>query len=179
MSKANNLIFWGLYAVTWLIFIGLCIEAAGLIVNFFFSLYKPEFVQHLYQKLDLSEIYKSRRISFFGLYGFILAVSILKACLFYTVITLMHKMDLKKPFSSFVATQILKISYFTLSVGVLSYLGRQVAKKTMHYSFTITENLNQFWADSEAFILMGAVIYIIATIFRKGMIIQNENDLTV
>ena len=41
------------------------------------------------------------------------------------------------------------------------------------------DNLNQFWADSQAFILMAAVIYIIATIFKKGVEIQNENDLTV
>jgi hypothetical protein len=48
----------------------------------------------------------------------------------------------------------------------------------MHRGF-VPDNLNQFWADSQAFILMGAVIYIIATIFKKGVDIQNENDLTV
>ena len=52
MSKTNNFVFWGLYIVAWLIFVGLSIEAGGLIVNFFFSLYKPEFVQNLYEKLD-------------------------------------------------------------------------------------------------------------------------------
>ncbi|HCM77099.1 MAG TPA: DUF2975 domain-containing protein, partial [Cytophagales bacterium] len=44
MSKTNNFIFTGLKIVAWIIFVGLCIEAGGLIVNFFFSLYKPEFV---------------------------------------------------------------------------------------------------------------------------------------
>lgn len=48
----------------------------------------------------------------------------------------------------------------------------------MHHGF-VPENLSQFWTDSEAFILMGAVLYIIATIFKKGVEIQNENDLTV
>jgi hypothetical protein len=48
----------------------------------------------------------------------------------------------------------------------------------MHYGF-VTDNLNQFWEDSQAFILMGAVIYIIATIFKKGVALQTENDLTV
>ena len=48
----------------------------------------------------------------------------------------------------------------------------------MQQGFVI-DNLNQFWADSQAFILMGAVIYIIATIFKKGVDIQNENDLMV
>ncbi len=178
MSKTNNIIFWGLYIVAWLIFVGLSIEAGGLLVNFFFSLYNPEFVQNLYQKLDLIEMYKDSRLAFFGIYSFILIISILKACLFYIVIRLMHKMDLSKPFSTFVARQISQISYYTLSIGLLSYIARQLANNLMHYGFA-TENLNQFWVDSQAFILMGAVIYIIATIFKKGVAIQNENDLTV
>ena len=47
-----------------------------------------------------------------------------------------------------------------------------------HHGFDI-DKLNGFWADSQAFILMSAVIYVIATIFKKGVEIQNENDLTV
>src|SRR5690606_2774633 len=108
----------------------------------------------------------------------ILSISILKAVLFYIVINLMHTMDLKKPFSTFVSNQFLRISYFTISIGLLSYIGRQLAKNLMHHGF-VTDVLNQFWADSEAFVLMAAVIYIIATIFKKGVDIQNENDLTV
>ena len=178
MSKTNNFIFWGLYVMAWIIFVGLSIEAGGLIVNFFFSLYKPEFVQNLYQKLDLTEMYKDSRLAFFGIYSFILTISILKAFLFYIVIRLMHKMDLSKPFNTFVASQISQISYYTLSIGLLSYIARQTAKNLMHHGY-FTGNLNQFWADSQAFILMGAVIYIIAIIFKKGVDIQNENDLTV
>ena len=48
----------------------------------------------------------------------------------------------------------------------------------MHHGF-VPDNLNQFWSDSEAFILMAAVIYIIAIIFNKGVDIQTENELTV
>src|SRR5690606_32784409 len=106
MSKTNNFVFWALYIVAWLIFVGLSIEAGGLIVNFFFSLYNPEFIPNLYQKLDLTEMYKDSRLAFFGIYSFILIISILKAVLFYIVIRLMHKMDLSKPFNSFVSRQI-------------------------------------------------------------------------
>ena len=61
MSKANNLVFKGLIIVAWLIFVGLSIEAGALTVNFIFSLYKPEFIQNLYQKLDLSEMFESSK----------------------------------------------------------------------------------------------------------------------
>lgn len=178
MSKTNNFVFWSLYIVAWLIFVGLSIEAGGLIVNFFFSLYKPDIIQNLYQKLDLTKMYESSRMAFLGIYSFILTISILKAFLFYIVIRLMHKMNLSKPFNIFVARQISHISYYTLSIGVLSYIARQLTKNLMHHNF-ITDGINQFWADSQAFILMGAIVYIIAIIFQKGVDIQNENDLTV
>jgi hypothetical protein len=178
MSKTNNIVFKGLHIVAWVIFVGLCIEAGGLIVNFIFSLYKPEFVQNLYQKLDLSEMYERSKWAFFSMYSFVLVIAILKAVLFYVVIRLVSKIDLSKPFNSFVSRQISQISYYTLSIGLLSYIARQSAKNLVHRGF-VTDNLNQFWADSQAFILMAAVIYVIATIFKKGIDIQNENDLTV
>jgi len=178
MSKTNKFVFIGLHIVAWIIFVGLCIEAGGLLVNFLFSLFNPDFVHNLYQKLDLSEMYENSKLAFFGIYGFILSVSILKAYLFYLVIILMLKLDLTKPFNTFVSKQILKLSYYTLAIGLFSYIARQTAKNLESYGF-VTDNLNQFWGDSQAFILMGAVIYIIATIFKKGVDIQNENDLTV
>ena len=53
MTKRNNLVFIGLQIVSWIIFVGLCIEAGALIVNFVYSLFKPEIVHNLYQKLDI------------------------------------------------------------------------------------------------------------------------------
>jgi hypothetical protein len=178
MSQTNNFVFKGLHIVAWVIFVGLCIEAGGLIVNFIFSIYKPEFVQNLYQKLDLSEMYNRGKWAFFSMYSFVLFISLLKAYLFYMVIRLLSKLNLSKPFNSFVSEQIIRISYCTFSIGILSYIARQIAKSLQHYGYVI-DNLNQFWSDSQAFILMAAVIYIIATIFKRGVEIQNENDLTV
>ena len=178
MSKTNNFVFWGLYVIALIIFVGLSIEAGGLIVNFFFHLYNPEMVQNLYQKLDLIKMYQDNELAFFGIYSFILIISILKAVLFYTVIRLMHKMNLSKPFSTFVEKQISLVSYYALSIGLLCYITNQVVKNLNHRDL-VSDNLNQFLGDSEAFILMGAVIYIIAQIFKRGVELQEENDLTV
>ncbi len=178
MSKRNNFIFKGLHIVAWIIFVGLCIEAGGLAVNFVFSLFKPEFVQNLYQKLDLSQMYNRSQWAFFKMYSFILVISFLKAYLFYVVIRLLSKLNLAKPFNSYVADQITKISYYTLSIGLISYIAQQTAKYLQSRGFEI-DILNQFLADSQAYILMAAVIYVIATIFSRGVEMQNEHDLTV
>lgn len=178
MSKRNNFVFDGLHIVAWVIFVGLCIEAGALIVNFVFSLYKPAFAQNLYQKLDLRQMYSLSKWAFFGMYSFVLAISILKAYLFYVVIRLVGKLDLAKPFSSYVAYQITQISYYTFSIGIVSYIARQTAKNLLHRGFEINA-LDHFWADGQAYILMAAVIYVIATIFSRGVELQNENDLII
>jgi hypothetical protein len=178
MSKRNNFVFTGLLVIAWIIFVGLCIEAGALIVNFIFSLFKPEVVHNLYQKLDLSQMYNTNIWVYFGLYGFILTISILKAYLFYVVVMLLHKIDLLKPFNSRVAEQIKKISYITLGIGIFSLIAREISRNMTHYGIE-TDILNQFWEDGSAFLLMTAIIYVIATIFSRGVEIQNENDLTV
>jgi hypothetical protein len=178
MSQKNDFIFTGLSVVAWVIFIGLCIEAGALIVNFVFSLFKPEVLHNLYQKLDLSDMYNRSKWVFFGIYSFILFISILKAYLFYIVIMLISKLDLLKPFNIDVANDITRMSYITFSIGLISYVAQQTVNHLLHRGFEIS-TLDQFWADSQAFVLMSAVIYVIAAIFSKGVEIQNENDLTV
>ncbi len=179
MSKKRNYIFIGLHVIAWIIFVALSIEAGGLIANFIFSICKPETVPYLYQKLDLTGMYQTNQPVFFGTYSFILCIAVLKCVLFYTVVILMHKIDLSKPFSQYVSDKISKISYYTFSIGLLSYIGQQVvSKQWLHYGYDFSQ-INEFWSDAEAFIIMAAIIYIIAVIFKKGLEIQNENDLTV
>ena len=178
MSQRSNFVFKALHIVAWIIFVGLCIEAGALLVNFVYSLFKPEVVQHLYQKLDLSKMYEHSQFAYFGIYSFILVISVLKAYLFYLVIMLLQKLDLLKPFNTFVAGQISKISYYTLSIGLLSYLAREVARGLQHRGIDI-DKVSEFWTDGQAYILMAAVVYVIATIISRGVEIQNENDLTV
>lgn len=178
MQKKSNIIFTILHIVAWIIFVGLCIEAGALLTNFGFSIFKPSMVSHLYQQLDMSDMYNKSAWTFYSMYSFILFIAILKAAMFYVVIQLLMKLDLTKPFSMYVANKIMLISYYALSIGIISHLAREVSKYLMHHDYKV-DNLSQFWADSQAFILMAAVIYVIGTIFKKGVEIQTENDLTV
>lgn len=178
MATTNNFVFTALKIIVWIIFIGLSIEAGGLVVNFIFSIVNPAFVSKLYQKLDLTEMYARSQWAFFSIYSFILVIAFLKVGLFYTLMKLVSKIDLTKPFSDFAARKILDISYYTFSIGLISYFARQSAKTLQHYG-NITDNLGQFWEDAQAFILMAAVVYVIAQIFKRGLYLQNENDLTV
>ncbi len=178
MSTKNNFVFKALHIVAWIIFVGLCIEAGALIVNFVFSLFKPEVIQNLYQKLNLNSMYNRSQSAYFAMYSLVMTVAVLKAYLFYIIIKLVSKINLEKPFSNTVAKQIRQISYYTFSIGLISYIARQSAKNLQQKGFAI-DMLNDFWVDSEAFILMAAIVYVIAVIFSKGIELQQEQDLTI
>lgn len=177
MSYKTNFVFKALLIISWILFIGLSIEAGGLLVNFFCSIFWPDFVGNLYQKLDLSGWLKINPYEFYKVYTFILAIAILKACLFYRVVLLMHRIDLQKPFAAHVGKEIAQLSYYTLVIGFISVLASESTKVLPLSSETV--HLQEFWGDGQAFILMGAVLYMIATIFKKGVELQTENDLTV
>lgn len=178
MSKQNNFVFIALHVIAWVIFVGLSIEAGGLIVNFIFTVFKPEFVDKLYQKLDLTTLYLQSTAVFYSMCSFVIVIAVLKAVLFYLLIELLLKLDLSKPFSQFVRRKILQISYYTFSIGILSYIAGETARNLSHHGYEV-DKLEQFWVDSNAFILMAAVIYVIAQIFKRGIEIQSENELTV
>lgn len=178
MSRNTNLVFKALEIIAWVIFVGLAIEAAALIVNFFFSILKPEVVGKLYQKLDLGYLYDYSKFAFFGMYSYIIVIAVLKTVLFYIVIMLITKLDLAKPFNSFVAGRIKIISYYTLIIGLAILIARASAKHLEHHGVN-TDVLNQFLTDGQGFILMAAVVYVISAIFSRGVELQHENDLTV
>lgn len=178
MLPKGHVVFKGLTFLAWAIFVGLCVDAGGLIVNCIVSVYSPESVQYLYQKLDLTEVYSHNKLTFIIIYTFILAIAYLKLYLFYIVIKLLSKLDLQNPFNIQVSKQILLISYLTFAIGIGSYSAKQIVQMISNYEQTV-QALDQFWVDSQAFIMMAAVIYVVATIFNHGVQLQNENDLTV
>lgn len=178
MSASNKFIFLFLKIIAWLIFVGLGIEAGGLVVNFFFSVFKPAMVPNLYQKMDLSFLYDSSKAVYYSVYGLLLAVALIKWTLFYHVIMMVSYLDLKKPFSNAVSKHLSRISLYTLLVGLISYAA-QITVAQLHQQGYDLAMLHKYWEDGEAFLFMAAILYIITTIFKTGVALQTENDLTV
>ena len=177
-EPSKQFCFKTLTLIAWGIFIALCIEAGALLFNFIYSLFNPAALKNLYQQLDLSEMYKRSKPVYFFMYSLVLVIAFLKSFLFYGLIKLISKLDLNRPFSDFVSQQITRISYITFTIGILSYSARQVAKNLAHRGYQISL-LENFWVDSQAYMLMAAVIYVIAAIFKRGIELQNENDSTI
>lgn len=178
MSTKIKCLWSVLNVVSWIIFLGFCIQTGALLFNYIFSLYKPIATHNLHLGLNLSEIYGHSKFLYTSLFSLAIALSAIKAYLFFLVIKLFMKMNLVKPFSDEVSKYISKIGYYALSIGLLGYIAHQYSKGLIRKGYYV-DVIDTYWNDSDAFLVMSAILFVIAMIFRKGIELQNENELTV
>ena len=128
--------------------------------------------------MDLTELFTQSELYFGILFGLAIGVNGLKAYTFYLITLIFQYLNLHKPFSQEVSRLISKISYFILAVGLLGVIAQGISDELAKKGFPVT-NANQQWDDYSAFLMMAAVVFVIAQIFKKGLELQSENDLTV
>ena len=180
MSKRNNFIWKAIQTICWLIFVGYCVLTGALLFNYIFSLINPVGTHNLYFGLDLSELYNESMIIYTLLFAVMIAISALKGYVFYIVIKLFKTLNLVKPFSEKVSSFILRITYFTFGIGISSIIAHQLLIQLMLKGYNVWQGLVvRSLNDGGAYLMMSAIIFVIALIFQKGIELQNENDLTV
>jgi hypothetical protein len=178
MKIKNEWIFNGLHVIVWIIFIALLVEAGTIAFQFIFTLIKPSIAGHLYNQVDLSKLYNQSLYVFSGLYISGILIACNKAFLFYLTIKLMQQLDMQNPFQQQTAIQIKKISQTAVVIGFVSLFVKETAQQLDKKGFAV-EGMNKFWSNSEGYLLMAAVVYILSVIFTRGVNLQKENDLTI
>lgn len=178
MTKNSDFILKALNVVSWIIFIGLCVEAGALIFNFILTLFKPIATHNIYQGLDLSEMYENQFPHYIGVMSFVIVLAVCKAYLFYLVVKIFMKLNLVKPFDVEIAKLIEKISIEAFSISIINIIAYQYTKRLIQSDYELS-HIEKYWNDTATFLMMAAIIFVISQIFKKGIELQNENDLTV
>ena len=163
--------------ISWIIFIGLCIKAGALIISSCVSLFvNHEAAKDLYLGLDLSNLYEYDKWYFIAVISLIISIAVLKAYMFYLVINIFLKFDLKNPFTLNTANLISKISYVALSIGVIAIISNDYNKWLITHRVE-THILFDFGAEGVLF--MAGILFIVSYIFKHGVKLQSENELTI
>ena len=175
MATSTSFIMKTMNVIFWIIFIGLCIKTGAILYSFFVSMViNPVASQNLYSGLNLSGLYN------FGIEHYCIIVSMLiiltglKAYIGYRVVNIFIEMKMEKPFSEGVNNIITKISQIALWAGVLAIVAQAYSKWLIKMDVEIPID----WAYGEILFFAG-IIYLIAQVFKKGIELQSENDLTV
>lgn len=178
MSAKTDLVIKFLHVISWIIFIALCYQTGALMFNYAFMQFRVFPPENQYLLLDLSELFTQSEIYFGLLFGLAIGVNGLKAYTFYLITLIFQYLNLHKPFSQEISSLISKISYYILAVGILGAIAQGVSDELAKQGYPV-ENTWEYWNDYSAFLMMSAVIFVIAQIFKKGLEIQAENELTV
>ena len=163
----------------WIIFIGLCVITGTLIFTTIISLtLNPAAADNLYLGFGASALLEHSRLSYTLLLSLIIISSGLKATLFYCVIKIISKINIIHPFKIEVAKLIFNISYISLSIGVVSILTDAYINWITQLDIHLSDFNNEFGGSLE-FLLLAGIVFVIAQIFKRGIEIQNENELTI
>jgi hypothetical protein len=171
-----------LYVLSWIIFVGVCFEAGGFIFNTFFTLViNPVDAKHYWPGIDFSGLYNYDHVYFFAETLLMIIVAVMRACIFYLIIKILHdkKLNMSQPFSREVGHFIFKISYLALSIGLFSWWGVKYTEWFVKQGVKMPDIEYLRLGGADVWLFMGVILFVIAQIFKRGIEIQTENELTV
>jgi hypothetical protein len=163
-----------MYILAWVAFVGFLLEAGAIVVSYGVSCLSADSATILPHGLNL---YNLRQYNFwhYTLYvSFITLAYVLKSFTAFLVIKAIKSMSLKNPFTIEVAVKLEKISFVMFGTWVVAML----TNVQLGWLLKISGELYVNWISGE-FIFMAGVVFVISQIFKRGIEIQSENDLTV
>lgn len=171
-----------LQVLSWIIFVGLCVEAGGFITNSIATLMlSPEGSGKFWKEVDLSALYHFNQSHYVVLSSLMIIATVLKALMFYFIVKIFHdkELNLSKPFNEVMKRFILIIAYLALGIGLFSFWGTKFAAQLVNQGVPLPDIQQLRFGGADVWLFMGVTLLVIAYIFQKGIDIQNENDLTV
>lgn len=182
ITITTNQILKVLQILSWIIFIGLCIEAGGIVFNTFYTFFiNPVNTYSFWEGTDLSGLYNFDRGHFLVITMTMIIVAVLKAIMFYLIVKLFveKKLNISQPFSMELRRFILKLSYLALGIGLFSHFGAKYAVWLTEQGVKTAGLQSLHLAGADVWLFMAVILFVIGQIVKKGIEIQNENDLTI
>jgi len=178
----TNMVLKVLQLLSWVIFIGLCIEAGGIAVNTFMSLFIFHHADNFWEgSVYLARLYQFASNHFVVVTITIVIVAVLKATMFYLIVKLFtdKKLNMAQPFNRELGRFIANLSYLAFCIGLFCYCGAKFTAWLATEGMEKADLQGLHIAGADVWLFMGVVLFVIVHIVKKGIEIQNENDLTV
>lgn len=167
--------------ISWAIFLGLCVETGAVIFNTIFALFINPTNASYFWGIDLSSLYDYDMGHFLVVTLYMIITSVMKALLFYLIVKVSQeeKINLAQPFNQSLVRLISNAAYLTIGIGLFSYMGIKYVQWliTKGIEMPAINCLNLEGAD--IWLFMGVTLLVIAQIFKRGIEIQDEHELTV
>lgn len=159
--------------LSWVIFFGILIETGAIVVSYFVSISNPEAAKVLYKGVDMYA-YRQQSLEHYSLLvAYKVFIGVMKAYIALQMTRVLTKLNIARPFTIDVVLLMQSISYSILIIWIVSVINNiHVDLLEKSYGITATH-------ISGDFIFIAGIVYVFAQMFRRGIEIQSENDLTV
>lgn len=182
MYIKTDYILMALHLLSWFIFVGICIEAGAIITHTVVTLLSgPEGAARFWKLVDLSDVYQYDQSRYVTVSSLIIIATVLKAILFFVIVKLFlgKHLNLEKPYNMASQRFVGNLAYLSLGIGFFTLWGAKVAVHLRQAGVSIPDLDNLKLAGADVWLFMGVILLIVAFIFKKGVELQNENDLTI
>jgi hypothetical protein len=171
-----------LLILAWIIFIGVCIEAGGSIFSAFYTMViNPINAATFWVGNDLSGLYKYDPGHFFAETLLISIASVMKAVIFYLIIKILpdKKLSMSQPFNNDVRLFIIKVSWLAFGIAFFTGWGVKYTEWLVKHGVSMPDTQHLRLGGADVWLFMSVTLFVIAQIFKRGIEIQTENELTV
>jgi hypothetical protein len=160
--------------LAWVAFVGFAIEAGAIAYSYFVSILWDDSAKDLYRGLDLSRLMQFNFWQYTLSVSYRVAIKIMHSYAFFLAIKCLSNVKLENPFRGDVAFLIERISYVLLSTWVVAMV------HNLH-TYWLSTRIKEFVPTmiSGEFIFAAGLLFVVAQIFKRGVEIQSENELTV
>jgi hypothetical protein len=163
-----------MHVLAWVAFIGLLIKTGALLVSYGMSCVNPGASRNFYAGQDLYDLIQFSFLQYTMVVSFMIAISGMKAFATFLLIKALSKVNMMNPFKIEVAHVIERLSYVLFGTWILTVLSNAHAD----WLGKRTGLIQGDGVDGE-FIFMAGLVFILSQVFKRGVEIQSENDLTV
>jgi len=157
--------------LAWIVFVGLMIQSGAVLFSYLYSLIKPDATAKFNSTLNFLALRHSDLLQYTIVAFFQAVVPGLKAYIAYAVIQTLSKVKLENPFTMVIVGKLESISYELVAIWAISILQHAHAE-------WLKIDTNSDWGGGET-LFMAALIFVISQIFKRGVELQSESDLTV
>lgn len=171
-----------LQVLTWILFIGLCVQAGGtLFSTLFVAFINPAAAAEFWEKTDLSALYTYDRGHFLALASIASVASVLKAILFYVILRLFTAgtLSMEKPFTVLLVRFMLTATCLSAGIGFFCYYGFRYSGWLTAAGVPMPDTAALHLDGADVWLLMAVILFVIAQVMKRGVEIQEENELTV
>jgi len=178
MFKRNKVIKEIIQLICYLAFFGYFMKTLDLIVSYAYSLSDPASANDFYKGIDLSGLLDESKLYYTLSVLVLVIISALKSYVFYLTTRIFKMLNFVNPFSKDISGTIAKITYITFLIGLSSGAFEIITKEILETGFKM-RTLETFWQYGDSYLFMAAILFVITLIFKKGIELQTENELTV